>query len=655
MPTDVEPLAILRFPENRLTLKQLQCRDRNLRLIEPITKLGEGMFNEAERWQAIKVICREHRVVPTTVYRILRRYFQGGCNKNALAGRWFRRSVNIGRGSRIIGKTEVHSGVKPARVGRPRLDGYRPFYATTADVQKIVRGAARYYHTPDGGNWHRAWLLTLADSYLELDPHSKLPLDEQLQKYTPECYPSKAQFRYWAKTERMVVERTKKRLGERRFNLTARPLDKKTEDKTTGPGSHFQIDPTPLDIVSVHQVSRRPIGKLILYLVVDCFSHLIVGYFLHVGNPGYDPAALALLATAEDKVSLCSRFGINISPLEWPVACLPGLLIADSELSSLKAHDLVKKGALDLRIVPSYRADLKGLIEALLGATRTFTRHMPGYSSGARKRAEIPPEASAALDYLEINRIVISWIRKENRRIIIDYNLTDAMIADGVVPTPLNLWHWGVANCSGLRKKWDQDLLKQLCLPTGKGYMTRHGLEFSGLVYKPFTAGQIDFEAWRVQAAEKTWSDTVSYHPVSVNELWLHQNNGLIRMQLAEASRSKIMWSFSDLEGLAAEQAEAHAVENSKNIPVIAALEAEQERIVEDATRKTKEARGTVAQRRKEKVDKPKERESQQNLITGRPTSPIPTHNPITTEMKDEDERQILAELRATRTPDNQI
>jgi len=228
---------------------------------------------------------------------------------------------------------------------------------------------------------------------------------------------------------------------------------------------------------------------------------------------GYDPAALALLATAEDKVSLCRRFGIEIPPHEWPAACLPGMLIADSELSSLRAHALVTNEVLNLRIVPSYRADLKGLVESLLGAVRTFTRHAAGYTNGIRQRAEVAPDASAALDYLEINQIVINWVRQRNRRILDDYNLTDAMIADGITATPLNLWHWGVANCGGLRRKWDQELLKRLCLPKGKGYITRRGLEFSSLVYEPTTASDIEFEAWRVQAAEKTWSETVSYHP----------------------------------------------------------------------------------------------------------------------------------------------
>lgn len=653
--TDFEPLAILRLPENGLTDNQIQCRDRNYQLIKPLIELGDDMFNESKRWQIIKTICGEQDVAPMKVYRIFRRYLQGGRNKNALAGRWFRRSLNIGRGSRIIGKVEVQAGAKAIRVGRPRLDGCRPFFVTQADVQKIVRGAARYYHKPEGGNWHRAWLLTLGDFYIEVDPHSKLSLDEQLKEYTPDCYPSEAEFRYWAKTDKMIVARAKKRLGERKFNLTARPLNGKTEDKATGPGSHFQIDPTPLDIISVHQVSRRPIGKLILYLVVDAFSHLIVGYYLHVGNPGYDPAALALLAAAEDKVALCRRFGIEISPHEWPAACLPGRLIADSELSSLKAHSLVTNGVLNLQIVPSFRADLKGLVEAMLGATRAFTQHMPGYSIGARKRAEVPPEASAALDFLENNCVVINWIRQRNRRIMTDYNLTDAMVADGLVPTPINLWHWGVANCGGLRRKWDQDLLKRLCLPTGKGYITRRGLEFSGLVYEPLNSDQIDLEAWQVQAAEKSWAETVSYHPDAVNELWLHHDSRLIRMQLAEVSRGKKTWSFSDLEGFAAEQAEARAVESSKTIPVVAVLESEQQRIMEEAKRKTEEARGTVAERRKEKVDKPTERESQRNLISGRPTSPNPTTDLIIPrKMKDEDEQQILAELRATRTPVNQ-
>lgn len=645
--SEFEPLPTLRFPASDLSVKQLKCRDKCCQIIQPLIDLGDFVFNPSIRWKTVKTICATHKLQPIEIYRLLRRYFQGGLRKNALAGRWFTRATGAARGVVLMGR----SGTRFIRIpkgGRPRLDGHSHFKMTPADVKKIIAGAAKYYHTPDGGNWTRAWYLVLSDHYIEVDFASSVSLEEQVAKYTPETYPSYEQFRYYAKHDPLVVQRIKARHGEREYLLKNRKLNDRTESKTTGPGSHFQIDPTPLDVIVVHRLTRRPIGRITLYLVIDCFSHLIVGYYVHVGNAGYDPASLALLAAAEDKVTLCRRFGVEISPEEWPAACLCARLFADSELASLRAHVLVTEEGLELTITPAYRADLKGLVEALLGAAAKKARHLPGHTSGMRKRAKTNPDVLAVLDYYEVNQIVISWIRQTNRRRLPKYQLTPEMMADGLIATRLNLWNWGVPNAGGARRKWDPETLQRRLLPTDTAHITRRGLEFNGLVYEPNGPVLPEFDAWCVQRSESgTSPKKVTYHPVEINDLWLHHDGKLVPMHLAAGSREHVHWSYIDLDGFKFEQSVGHAVEASKAVPAMAALEGQQMKIIQEASKKTEQARGTVSQRRREKVDKPAERASQQNAIKAanvpRTKKPSPKTNPIISEEEDE----IIANLEA--------
>ncbi len=635
-----EPIKLLGFAESDLSQKQLSCRDKNYEIIKPLIDLGEDIFDASKRWTVIKRICESKKLRPNEIYRLMRRYFQGGMQKNALAGRWFTRTVS---GNRVDGSNKT----RMAKAGRLRLDGYPTFRMNFADVNKVVAGAVKYFHTPQGGVWKRAWLLTLCDYYIEVDFSSSVSLDEQLEKYKPDTYPSLVQFMYHARHDTRILALIKKRHGERQFNLKNRKLNERTETKATGPGSHFQVDPTPFDVVIVHRVTRRPIGRIILYLVVDVFTHMIVGYFVHVGNPGFDPASIALLSAAENKVALCRRFGVEISEEEWPVACLCGRLLADSELSSLRAHALVQEDLMKLTIVPAYRADLKGLVEALLGAAAKKARHLPGHTCGPRKRAEISPDAMAVLDYYEVNQIVISWIRQANRRVIKNYKLTQEMIADGVVPTPLNLWRWGIPNLGGLRCQWPMEKLKRIILPTGKGHITRRGLEFNGLVYEPNGPVLPEFESWCVQRTERnTWPEKITYSPIDLNELWLHFDGRLIPMHLSAESRVYIHWSFADLDGHKFEQSVGRAVAESVAIPALAALEGQQNKIVQEAAAKTEQARGTVAQRRREKIDKPAERADQQKIIKAakvpRTAKPALTGNPIISE----EEAEIIANLK---------
>jgi putative transposase len=433
--SDFEPLPVLRLLECELTPRQTKLRDRNFKIMRPLIDLEERIFDKSARWRAIQSICAETGLAAAAIYRLLRRYFQGGMVRQALAGRWFRRVKGIGRGIRGISKNDDLSRFKR---GRHRIDGQKSFRMNPDNIAKILRGAGKYFYTPQGGNWHRSWLQTIDEYYLELDLDAPLPI-AQLQGFSPADYPSFKQYRYHVESDAQLLSRIKKRLGERRFQLTRRRLKSKGAKKATGPGSHFQIDSTPLDFIVVHRITRRPIGRVVLYLVVDVFSHLITGFYVHVGNPGFEPASLALLAAAEDKVELCRRFEVEIPPDEWPAACLCGRLLADSELASLRAHALVQNDLLKLTIVPPYRADLKGLVEALNGTVARKAKHIPGHTKGPRQRAEVSADAMAALDYQEVNQIVIQWIRGRNRALLRSYRSMPDLVVSDAEPVVLEM------------------------------------------------------------------------------------------------------------------------------------------------------------------------------------------------------------------------
>lgn len=655
---EADPLPANRMCDHNFSARAKDRRNQHFELIRPLIELGPDMFDATVRWQTVVKICQGRSVSPTVVYRLLRRYWQGGMTRNALIGGWFRRRFRRGLGAGILTMVEARNGARPVAIGRRRKDETgndaegsesTSFHVTAVDVQKIIAGARQFLHTPTGGSVHTAWLLTVAQYYFT--DLAGLPVHEMKKRALetgPQKYPSERQFRYWINADKAIMARLKARYGNRKFDLEYRALKAKTEDKTTGPGSDFQVDPTRTDVIGVHEITRRPIGRLTVYLVVDCFTHLIVGYFIIVGNAGYDAAALALLATARDKVELCREFGIEISPAEWPCACLPERLRADSELASLKAHALVEEKLMELTITPPYRADLKGLVEAMLGSlTRSTIIHLPGYSTGVRKRATTNPDATAALDYRELNQIVIHWILQRNRRVMPDYNRTEPMIRDGVLATPINLWNWGVAQCSGLRRKWDLELLKLLCLPKGDGIITRHGLEFDNLVYEPADHSLPEFAVWQVEAdAPKSWKETVSYNPVSVDEVWLHHEGRLVRMRLAEISRVRRGWSWAGHKAETQEVSDAASAEQTKTIPLDVIDEAAKAKIVADAVAKTEAARGTVAARRREKVNKNSERLDQQNLISGRNRTKSPADaQAAPSTMADADEKLMAERL----------
>jgi putative transposase len=617
--SDIEPLQVLRLTDENLSEKQRARMHKNARLIKALIELDTRALIAKVRWPVVKAIARDHGVAIRQILRVFRRYLQGGMSVQVLAGRWFRRVKGIGLGSRVAMAVATDSPRKAA--GRPRLDGRRPYVVREADIHKIIRGSRKYFFSGESaGNWTLAWKLTVADIFLNLDCSRGIPPDEQLSGLIG-TYPTYTQFRYWAARDDQFEMLLRKLYGDKKFNLSLRRRRHKTESKAAGPGAIFQIDATPLDWHLVHQLTRLPLEKKAqLYLVIDAFSHLIVGFYLHLGDEKYDAVSLALLAAADDKVALCANYDVQITANEWVAACLPTRLAADGAAANYKHGVLVEKGVIrGLTIAPPYRADLKGLVEAYNSAIKKRAESIPGSTSTRKERGEIDPAAFACLDYFETVKLIISWILKTNRRTDHDYQLTPEMIADQVIPCPRDIWDWGCANLSGQRKVWPKEALMRWCLPTSKALMTRDGVAFGEMLYEPIPGSLPQFDDWCAHAAHNgSWNVTVSHHPSKYSEFYLHEGEDLVKMQLTPRSKTYATWSAADYEGYKATTAVALKVRESEYEIYSVASEREQQQIIHGAKLKTEAARGTVAERRRDKSDRKNSLAHQKRLIAAR-------------------------------------
>jgi hypothetical protein len=654
LPVERDPLPLLRLAPDDLTDAQKASRDRHAGILSKVIELGDEAFDDEKLEHILSKIVQENKIAREVLKRLVNRFLQAGCNVQGLAARTLAKHGAC-RQRRILTASQVENGVKPVKVGRKRNDEQASFLVHGKNLPKILEGARRFLYTKEGGDVNRAWELTCGEYFISYERTSRVSLEEQLREFPPEKYPSLEQFKYWIQDDALIVQRLKSRYGQRKFNLKLRPLVGRTEDGAPGPGSIFQIDSTRGDVVVVHQVTRRPIGRATVYVVTDVFSHMVVGWYVSLLNSGYDAAILALLCTASDKEPMYREYNIPFVRGRLPVACLPELIVGDSELDSKKFHTLVENKVLKTRIAPAYRAELKGLEEAMIGSiTRKQLEHLPGHSNGLKNRGEINPDHTAALDMRQLNQIVLLWAQNSTGRVINKYPLTEAMIIDGLVPTPANLWAWGILNQVGARRSPNLEQLQRVCLPTAGVLMTRRGIQCAGLFYEPEgTPGNTIpfFEAWRSQAAELgNWELEATYHPECVAKLWLHHDGNLVKMKLTDESAKRATWSRGDLEGLATEQAVLNSSTKAENKPLDFVLASEALRIVEEGKAQTEAARGTVAQRAKEKFDKKAERENQQALIQGRPvqpTTPVPVDAPRT--LAEADEAAEVARAKAAR------
>lgn len=647
VPTDVEPLAVMRIPDGKLSPAQVARMDKNTQLIQPLIDLDTEALVAKTRWPVIRRIAQERDVEPAHLFRIFIRYLQGGMSPQALAGRWFRRLNGIGLGARVNMASEA--GVPRNPAGRPRLDGRKAYVVLDMDVKKIIAGSRKYFFAGStAGKRRRAWKLTVGNLFLDLDCSDGVPPDGELARFPTGTYPSYKQFCYWSELDDDFEMLLRKLYGDRRFELWLRRRRQKTASKVGGPGAVFFVDATPLDWHLVHQLTRLPLEKkAVLYLVTDAFSHMIVGFYLHLGNESYDAVSLALLSAAEDKVQLCARYGRKIGPNEWVSACLPTRLAEDGAGANYKHGILVKKKIIrGLTIVPAFRPDLKGLAEAYNSAVAGKADSVPGHTNGPKERGDESPVALACMDYFESVRLIISWILQTHYHEIKDYPRTPEMIAAGLVPSPRNLWDFGLPDRAGRRKTWPMEPLMRWCLPTAKADLTRDGVKYGEMFYEPVPGMLPKFNSWCANAAENgSWSVDVTYHPASYSWFYLHDGEDLVKMQLTPRSQQFATWSVADYEGEKATSAVAKAVYESENEVRDIAHECEQQQIIEGAMAKTKAARGSVAERRRDKSDRAENLADQKHLIAAQGVTPLPSGTgkpPITlAELQAEDESEI--------------
>lgn len=329
---EVDPFAASCRKEDTIAENHRRRRDEAWEVIAPIVESREQVFNPSERGVLIKKAIERTGRDKVTIYKYLRRYWQGGQKPNALLPRF-----DLCGGA---GKERQQLGSK---LGRPskqaKLKGKPKGINVDRQMRQIITRSARVFHEKQGRTLKDAYQQMLQEyfspTYSDADG-VKIPilLGEE------EC-PSFRQFCYWYYKERDLAQALRSREGERRVNLLYREVLGDSTHMAPYPGALWQIDSTIADIYLVSSLDRsRVIGRPVLYLIVDVFSRLIVGFSVSLEGPSWLGAALALLNATTDKVKFCASYGISITAEQWPCQHLCKSLLTDrgSEYRERQCH-----------------------------------------------------------------------------------------------------------------------------------------------------------------------------------------------------------------------------------------------------------------------------------------------------------------------------
>ena len=475
------------------------------------------MYDRKARGQLIAQVVESGLAVKETVYTLLYRYWKGGQTLHALIPRY----EKSGGYSQDRTKDVDHS----KRRGRPTLIKEVTGQITGINVDERVREllvkiGEEFYEDEERITEEEAFRRGLSkyfrDGYDVLPNGVRVPVllpDDQL--------PTLAQFRYWYGKAKDPDRALRKREGERAYNLKHRPMRSDSSATADRPGAVYQVDAT---IGGVYLVSSRDprliIGRPVIYVVIDQFSRLVVGFTVGLEGPSWMSAVLAFENVATDKVTFCRSLDIAITPDVWPVEHFPESVLGDGgELKSTYSDALVQGFRVNAANTPPYRADWKAIVERHFGLTNKRVLHWLPAAVRRTVRGDKDYRLESALTLGDLRKILaLCFIEHNQYALIKGYPKDPDMVRSRVRANPLELWHWGIEHRSGTLRYFAPEVVRRKMLPSAKATMTPRGLRYGGQYY---TCAYIEERKWRAKARQSgTWR--MAYDPWTSGHVWLH-------------------------------------------------------------------------------------------------------------------------------------
>ncbi len=508
--------------EEELTDKEREIREKAWKIARFIANESNepDVFIPYKRRQWIKEAKDKFGVGDKAIYMYLKRYWQGGKNKNALVPRYYQ-----------SGAPGRERNCSEKKRGRPNflshIDENKEGINIDDDIKRIFRVSIKRFYNNEKENSLSTVYEEMIKEFFSITYETsgkveKIPLPKEER-------PTLGQLKYWFNKERNYENEYKKRKGKNRYNLDSRPLLGSSTLEALGPGSRYQIDATIADVYLVSRYNRNwIIGRPIVYAILDVFSRMVTG--LHVGleGPSWIGAMMAIVNMAENKVSYCKKYGIDIEEKDWPCQGLPISLLADrGELEGKAPSGLINYLDVDLENTPPYRGDLKPIVEQYFRTTNIrVKRWSPGFvKKEYRERGDRDYRLDAKLDIYQFSKMMIELALHHNSAKWLDYyQLEETMIKDGVNPIPINLWKWGIENRSGKLKNVSDDVVKLNLMPRANATILRTGIRFKGMYYSCDLALK---ENWYTEAEIKgSWKVNICYDPRNTDYIYIPKDNG---------------------------------------------------------------------------------------------------------------------------------
>jgi putative transposase len=217
----------------------------------------------------------------------------------------------------------------------------------------------------------------------------------------------------WIEERERITKRRGRRAAIQRFEPNEGSVP-----ESDWPLAMVQIDHTLVNVIVVHEETRKPINRPWITLAIDVYSRMIMGMYLTFDEPSAMSAGMCVSHAILPKEKWLADH--DLDNLEWPCWGVMGTLHMDNarefrgNMLKVACHEY----GVDLMLRPVKTPRYGGHIERLMGTLSTELSTLPGATfSNPKQRGEYDSEAKAVMDINELERWLALFVAKYHNRL----------------------------------------------------------------------------------------------------------------------------------------------------------------------------------------------------------------------------------------------
>ena len=245
------------------------------------------------------------------------------------------------------------------------------------------------------------------------------------------------------------------------------------------PLDFIQIDHTPIDIIVVDEVYRKPIGRPFLTVAIDVYSRMITGFFISLDSPSYFSVSQCLTQALLQKDKLLRSIGVEG---EWNIWGIPKTIGLDNagEFRGNEMQRACENYGIELNWRPVARPQYGAHIERLIGTSMKEIHTLPGTTfSNVKERGEYKSDKYAQFTLKELEQWYTEFI----------VNVYHKRLHHGINTTPEKRYETGIFGNDevpgkGLPEKIsDEDKFRISLLPSIQRTIQQFGVKIDNIQY----------------------------------------------------------------------------------------------------------------------------------------------------------------------------